>query len=676
MYAVAPQSGYVHHSFVDSQYSNHNWQADVPGNGNSYGFEAQHPVQGNFSWNFGGMNQENGYSYDRHYSQPQVSEDPAYHTHQMAWSSSRSSAGRPPHVVVAFGFGGTMAVIKPSSQPFHDQQRSSSKIEVHKLQSLSNSAPGLDFHAGLQNGSKNELFKWIDERISNCAREEADSRNFEALPLLWEVLKIAFEHHGKLRSAVGTPSEGTGPEAAVGQAILTASSSGATEQHCLRQMPNSESLQATSIKVKGLLLSGKTQQALQCAQDGQSWGLALVLASQLGDKCYSDTISKMAHHQLSPGPLRTFSLLMSGQSADVFAENGNQGSGILDHWHEHLALMATNRTSGNDDAITRLGDALWGQKEQVAAAHLCYLLVDQNPEAFFSDGRIRLIGADHWKYPRTFFTPLAFKRTELYEYVKTKGNPQFTLVCFQPYKIVYATMLAEAGQTEEALRYTRAFLKALKQMNKDPGLESIAMDLESRLVQNLRDGKRTYTQFAGRILSNTFGYVMSSIPTPKITRYNSSTAIPSVEDQTSASKVPARSISEPDLSRRTDENASKPPPNGFLRRAGSSMFQRATSFVSRGKQANLEEDNMRFDGACIESTAAMNTNLGPEEHRELQEARKNSPGLYVQCSDYYSRCVNSFGRDGSQLVKSLISPQLPPIMKVSGRKPQAQRVEV
>ncbi|XP_024520478.1 uncharacterized protein LOC112342624 [Selaginella moellendorffii] len=119
-----------------------------------------------------------------------------------------------------------------------------------------------------------------------------------------------------------------------------------------------------------------------------------------------------------------------------------------------------------------------------------------------------------------------------------------------------------------------------------------------------------------------------------------------MEDQTNASKVPACSISEPDLSRRTDENASKPPPNGFLRRAGSSVFQRATSFVSRGKQANLEEGNMRFDGACIESTAAMNTNLGPQEHRELPEARKNSPALYVQCSEYYSRCVNSFGRDG------------------------------
>jgi hypothetical protein len=33
------------------------------------------------------------------------------------------------------------------------------------------------------------------------------------------------------------------------------------------------------------------------------------------------------------------------------------------------------------------------------------------------------------------------------------GNPQFVLLPFQPYKLVYAAMLAEAGKTAEALRY-------------------------------------------------------------------------------------------------------------------------------------------------------------------------------------------------------------------------------
>lgn len=43
-------------------------------------------------------------------------------------------------------------------------------------------------------------------------------------------------------------------------------------------------LQAAALEVENLLVSGKKKEALQSAQDGQLWGPALVLASQLGDE--------------------------------------------------------------------------------------------------------------------------------------------------------------------------------------------------------------------------------------------------------------------------------------------------------------------------------------------------------------------------------------------------------
>lgn len=46
------------------------------------------------------------------------------------------------------------------------------------------------------------------------------------------------------------------------------------------------------------------------------------------------------------------------------------------------------------------------------------------------------------------------QRTELYEYSKLLGNAQFTLLPFQPYKLVYAHMLAEVGKVSESLKYT------------------------------------------------------------------------------------------------------------------------------------------------------------------------------------------------------------------------------
>jgi len=39
-----------------------------------------------------------------------------------------------------------------------------------------------------------------------------------------------------------------------------------------------------ALEVQNLLVSGRKKEALQCAQEGQLWGPALVLASQLGDQ--------------------------------------------------------------------------------------------------------------------------------------------------------------------------------------------------------------------------------------------------------------------------------------------------------------------------------------------------------------------------------------------------------
>lgn len=45
--------------------------------------------------------------------------------------------------------------------------------------------------------------------------------------------------------------------------------------------------QATASEVQRLLVCGRKKDALQCAQDGQLWGPALILASQLGEQvCY------------------------------------------------------------------------------------------------------------------------------------------------------------------------------------------------------------------------------------------------------------------------------------------------------------------------------------------------------------------------------------------------------
>ena len=43
-------------------------------------------------------------------------------------------------------------------------------------------------------------------------------------------------------------------------------------------------VQATALEVQRLLVSGRKKEALEFAQEGQLWGPALVIASQLGDQ--------------------------------------------------------------------------------------------------------------------------------------------------------------------------------------------------------------------------------------------------------------------------------------------------------------------------------------------------------------------------------------------------------
>jgi len=44
------------------------------------------------------------------------------------------------------------------------------------------------------------------------------------------------------------------------------------------------------------------------------------------------------------------------------------------------------------------------------------------------------------------------QRTEVYEYAKVLGNSQYILLPFQPYKLIYAYMLAEIGKVSDSLR--------------------------------------------------------------------------------------------------------------------------------------------------------------------------------------------------------------------------------
>lgn len=562
-----------------------------------------------------------------------------------SFMEGRSSAGRPPHALVTFGFGGKLVVFSPKDNLNATQDHSGGVLRVHSLgqlvtENLGNASGGTEsnyFHTLCRqafssplvggNVSSKEMFKWIDERIASCEYATPAYRNPEILRMLLCTLKIFCQHYGKLRSTFsvgGASQENDGPEGALTKLFASTKSYGSglnefsASTLCLQAMPSASEFQATALETKNLLVAGKRKEALMHAQQGQLWGPALVLAWQLGEKFYVDTVTQMAQQQFLPGsPLRTLCLLLAGQPAEVFSTNkltsstsysgtvnGMQQSdqdcmsGMLNDWQENLAIITANRTKGDERVIVHLGDCLWKERGEVAAAHTCYMVAEANFEYFSDTARLCLIGADHLKYPRTYTSPEAIQRTELYEYAKTLGNPQYILLSFQPYKLIYANMLAEIGRVSDSLRYCQAVSKILKNAGRAPEVEAcrqFASSLEDRIRIHTQGGYSSNlapSKLMGRFLTTidrSIHRIIGAPPPPSLSESQSGLQNSDSDSYSSASRVAdashppnatplipsismeplsewaannrkavmqTRSISEPDFSRSPKENQS------------------------------------------------------------------------------------------------------------------------
>ncbi|XP_074268809.1 protein transport protein SEC16A homolog [Silene latifolia] len=460
--------------------------------------------------------------------------------HQVSYAptESRTLTGRPPHALVTFGFGGKLLVMKDTSSAGFSLQGSKdagghslSVLNLMEVVGANRSPLGTEvcgssyfqslchqsFPGPLVGGSagSKELNRWIDERIANCETMSGNDGKGEGPKLLLSLLKVACQHYGKLRSfgADAGQKDNDLPESAVASLFASAKrnsekfSQSSALAKCLMTLPSEAQIQATASAVQNLLISGRKREALQCAQEGQFWEFALILSRELGDQFYTDTVKQMAVSQLVAGsPLRTLCLLIAKKPEEVFSNTvipaGNllhapamssqtsqsAGYSMLANWEENLAVITANRTEHDHLVITHLGDSLWKERNDVIAAHICYLIAEADFELYSDTSRLCLIGADHWNFPRTYASPEAIQRTELFEYAKVTGNSQFVLLPLQPYKLIYAHMLAEIGRVSDSLKYCQAVHKVLK-TGRSP-----EVDMSKQLLSSLEDRIRTHQQ--------------------------------------------------------------------------------------------------------------------------------------------------------------------------------------
>ncbi|EFJ23509.1 hypothetical protein SELMODRAFT_415484 [Selaginella moellendorffii] len=151
---------------------------------------------------------------------------------------------------------------------------------------------------------------------------------------------------------------------------------------------------------------------------------------------------------------------------------------------------------------------------------------------------------------------------EVYEFARVTGNSQFILLPFQPYKLIYASMLAEAGKINEAFRYCQAVLKTLKTAGHVADVcKEAAVALEEHLCIHSQALTSIVQRFFGNIgLHKMIGPLppkasdnadINDCPTTASSRSSvslaSSESMEPISDNTRRYNIPARSISETDF---------------------------------------------------------------------------------------------------------------------------------
>jgi hypothetical protein len=165
------------------------------------------------------------------------------------------------------------------------------------------------------------------------------------------------------------------------------------------------------------------------------------------------------------GPLAGGSPTGSGSygapPAAAAAGGGFNPMGLLANWRQNLAILASNRSPGDAELLTRLGERLLAGAHQVEAAHAAFLLAGLPPQPLGpgGEGLLALLGGDHRAAPRTYANALSLQRTEVYEWARAAAPDAAApgpLHCLLPYRLVYAGLLAEAGLVSEAVAYCDA----------------------------------------------------------------------------------------------------------------------------------------------------------------------------------------------------------------------------
>ena len=433
--------------------------------------------------------------------------------------ADRSPHGRPQHVAMSFGFGGSLILSGPGypgGRISHGTSIPPCSLRVHSVGSMLKDGNTLGvsyvrsmeaFDGPLGNRRQADVTKMMDSVLSSGGERQ------QSEVTLYRVLQTMLRHKGEIATSGDLLGENRTGAVAELASVLAGDAQAASDGGWVSANvatsplnPSGEGDAQQIVQIENLLIAGRRGEALQAAVAAKLWPHALLLASHMGGRHYHDTVSIMAKSVCRVGsPLHTLEVVMAGipqelTTSGVEAAPNVHGMHVpevsqirelLPRWREHIAILCSNPAKGSDFVLKALGDELWCQND-IAAAHVAYALSKQRPTPYSFNSRLCLISADHRKFPRTYVTPRAVHLTEIFELAVLGSNPQAQLPSLLPYKLLYAGALAEVGKLKPALAYVESVLKSVRSLDRNsPEVNGalvgmLAAQMEDRLHNSLR----------------------------------------------------------------------------------------------------------------------------------------------------------------------------------------------
>ncbi|XP_078472081.1 protein transport protein Sec16A-like isoform X3 [Lampetra planeri] len=221
------------------------------------------------------------------------------------------------------------------------------------------------------------------------------------------------------------------------------------------RLSSEEAVAQATDRFRQLLLFGRKKDALESAMKNDLWGHALLLASKMDGRTHANVMTRFANSLPMNDPLQTCYQQQSGRMPAAATSCCDERWG---DWRPHLAMILSNITSNPDldrRTITTMGDTL-ASKGLVDAAHFCYLMAQVSFDMYNKrSAKLVLLGANHSLPLAEFMSNESIQRTEVYEYAQSLGSngTSATLSNFQPFKLLYASRLAENGLVAQAMQY-------------------------------------------------------------------------------------------------------------------------------------------------------------------------------------------------------------------------------